>query len=315
MNPTSRFARLIAIALLLFGFSACQKDAGSSGAETTEDAVEESQPDKDFATDGFSIGKIKIVAAANIYSNPDATKPDELQKLIETKLKEQASYDEDAGPLSGSLTYDARTSTAPGGKKSRDVVLFGDLRRKGDDDPTAKYTAEIMVRSQPGSDETYADLTADAVQQFAERVDAQIRIRGASAEALTNILESDTESQKAKVSAIQQIRERQIEGTEPVLRKLLDGDDGSIKVAASAALVRLGDSESRPKILEIAQNFSRDKDPNFLPMLYILGDMGGQEVVTYLTTVSEAHSSPAVRQVAKEAVDKAIKSTVTKKVE
>ena len=40
-------------------------------------------------------------------------------------------------------------------------------------------------------------------------------------------------------------------------------------------------------------------------MLHILGDLGGDEVITYLEAVSEGHSAPAVRAVASEALKEA----------
>jgi hypothetical protein len=304
--------------LASLALTGCQKDAGSSpeSGESSESASQdEAAEDGDWESNGFSVGKLKIIAASNIYSNPEATKPEELTKQLTAALEATPSYNEDAAPLYGSITYDARTTSAASAERSRDVVLFGDLRRKGDDDPTAKYTSEVLVRSEPGSDETYADVTKEAVKQFAERIDATIRIRGASAKGLTAILKSADETEKAKVTAIQQIRERQIDGTEPVLRDILaakKGESDALRVAAAAALVELGDAESRPKILELAPTDSRDKNANLLPMIYILGDMGGQDVVTYLSTVADAHSSPQVRQVAKEAVDKAVESTALK---
>jgi hypothetical protein len=306
---------LILLALAT-GLAACEKDAGTSapGSVESSDEAEEADEssDRDWSTDGFSVGKLKIVAASSVYSNPEAVKPDALEEQIEAALEKTQAHDDDAAPIYGSITYDARTSTTVDGEKTRDIVLFGELRRKGDSDPTTKYSAEILIRSEPGSDKTFETITADAVQQFAERIDAAVRIRGAKKDDLVAILESSKESNRAKTAAIQQIRERQIAGTEPILRDMLaakNGEPDELRVASAAALVRLGDDASRADILELAQTYSRDQNANMLPMIYILGDMGGEEVVTYLTTVSEAHSSPAVRQVAKEALKEAIETT------
>lgn len=307
-----RFAILLLSTLLLTALTACEKDAASGDSDTSKaaqtDEAAEAESNEASAEAGFSVGKIRIIPASNVYSNPDAIKPEELQEMLEEALESTASYDSGAPALGGTLTYDARTSKNIDGVESRDVVLFGDMRREGDD-PTTKYTAEILLRSDTSEDggDSYTELTEDAVEQFAQRIDGQLRIKGANVETLVAVLKSTDESDKAKVAAIHEIREREVTGTEPELRTILSGDDDSLKVAAAAALVKLGDTESHADILELAQTYSRDKNPNFLSMLYILGDMGGDEVITYLDTVAEAHPSAAVRQIARESVEKAIK--------
>lgn len=300
---------VLLVASLAASLAACEKDVGSVSdqATTAEDEAAEADESSAASDVGYSVGRLKIIAAANVYNNPEASKPDELEKMLAAALEKTASFDDSAPELGGTITYDARTSPNIDGGTNRDVVLFGDLRRKGDD-ITTKYTAEVLVRDDVSeSDGSYASLTKEAVTQFAEKIDAQMRIIGAGKEALIAVLESESESEKARIIAIQEIREREITGTEEILRGILDGDNDTLKVPASAALVRLGDDASRAKILELAQNFSRDRNPNFLAMIYILGDMGGEEVITYLDTVAKAHSSTAVRQVAREAVDKAVK--------
>lgn len=304
-----KVAILIA-AVLLSTSVACEKDAASSAStdESGMEAATESETSDEAAqARGYSVGKLRIVAGSNVFSNPEVLKPEALEGLLEETLEETNSYDSGAPELSGTVTYDARAAKDVNGRQIRDVVLFGELRRKGDD-PTSKFSAKVVLSSDVESENvSHDELTRRAAERFAQQIDAQIRINGAEKATLIEVLRSSKESDKAKLTAVQEIREREIAGTEVELRKLLNGDDDSLKAPAAAALVKLGDAESHDQILEVAQQFSRDKNPSLLPMLYILGDIGGPEVITYLDTLADAHPVPEVRQVAKEAVQKAVK--------
>lgn len=141
------------------------------------------------------------------------------------------------------------------------------------------------------------------IASIADQISAQATIVVAGADELAAILSDDDATDTRYLMAIQEIRERRLEDAIPDVRPFLAPERSSkLRTAAAATLVQLGDEESRSDIIKVAEDLSRDKDPQYVPMLHILADLGGPEVVTYLQTVADAHGAPAVRQVAAEAL-------------
>lgn len=140
---------------------------------------------------------------------------------------------------------------------------------------------------------------AEAEEHPAEATAAQIAAQTAAHIALLEDPEADPEAQ---LRAIQELRDQDATGAAPALRPFLEHELSPLRVAAAAALVALDDRPSHPQILKLAEDLSRDRDPQYVPTLFIVADMGTPEAREYLSTVAEAHPAPAVRQVAGDAL-------------
>ena len=116
------------------------------------------------------------------------------------------------------------------------------------------------------------------------------------------ILQDADAGPEARLRAIQELRELRATEAVPAIRPFLEHERSPMRVTAASALVALDDRPSRPQILKLAEDLSRDRDPQYIPILFIVADMGGPEAREYLRTVAEAHPAPAVRQVAADAL-------------
>lgn len=291
---------LLLLAFLVAG--GCDK-SNSDGTEPsqTQQAPNDEKGSEEAPTGKFSL-KLKVSGTAETYQIEGALKPEEMQSALEAALYAQEAF-EKGGPreLTGTVTYDVKT--LPDGEAGHEVVLFGALNS-----PSANFSAGVQHQS---TDETWAGqplgaMIEGAAEKFATQIGAQARVVGGDDDALFAILQNTEEPEPARLMAIQEIRERGLTQHIEELRKYLDAEQPEqLRLAAAAALVSLGDKESRTEIIKLAEDMSRDRNPKYVPMLHILGDLGGEEVTTYLETVAEAHSAPAVRTVAEEALKKA----------
>jgi hypothetical protein len=134
-----------------------------------------------------------------------------------------------------------------------------------------------------------------------KRVGAAAKVKSANDQEILAVLSGDDDN-ATKLIAVQEARDRRIEGSVPLVRPLLDARDERLQVAAAAMLVSMKDEESYSNVIRITEDFSRDANPQMLPMLYIVADLKTPESRTYLQAVAEGHDSPNVRKVAKEAL-------------
>lgn len=281
------------------------------GCEHKPDANDQDKPNadthgaapaaEDEPTEGkFSVA-LKVSGSQEVFQMKDAPKPEAVQAHLKSAIEETPAFAPD-GPrkLEGMVTYDIK---ALPDDKGYDVVLLGTLNS-----PHANFNAGVNVQS---TDKGYvgqplSGVVDGAVAEFARRIGAQARVIGGDNANLKTILENPDEPDSARLMAIQEIRERRAtEHTEVVRKYLAPEYDVKLRLAAAATLVSMGDEKSRADILKVAEDFSRDRNPQFVPMLHILGDLGGPEVMTYLSAVADGHSAPAVREVAKEVLEKA----------
>ena len=286
----------ILAAALLFG---CDKARNDAENVAKEPATETSEPTAENAptTGAFSVKDLKVSGSQTVYQLDGVPNPDDVTRKLRAALVEQENFAAD-GPreLSGIVTYDVRELPDGG----HDVMLIGGLGS-----PNAKFDAGINYKStqERWKDKSLGEMVDAAVEDFASRISAQARVLGADVEGLVAVLESSEEPSGAQLLAIQELREREAKEQLGAIRPYLgQGHSGELRVAASAALVSLDDTESYGDILQVAQDLSRDRDPQFVPMLHILSDIGGTEVETYLQAVAEGHSAPAVRKVAEDAL-------------
>ncbi len=263
------------------------------------------QPNDTTAATAATTGKfsvtLKISASQDVYTSEGAPKPEEVEAALKAALYKTEAFEE-GGPraLKGLVNYDIKSLPNDGG---HDIVLLGSLNSPG-----ANFDAGVNVQAtdEAWKGKSLREMVDGAVAQFAGRIGAQARVIGGDDANLRTILESSTETEDLRLMAIQEIRERRLKQHLDVVRGYLDpAQPPTLRLAASAALVSMDDKASASEILTVAEDFSRDRNPQFVPMLHILSDLGGTEIITYLEAVAEAHSAPAVRTVAQEALDKA----------
>lgn len=287
--------RWLAFAAALAAFGCEEKPAPP---EENEAATPDSEPLA--PTEGkFSIAKLSVRPSQDTFSIEGAPKPEEVQAVIEKKLYGTSSF-EKGGPraLDGSIVYDLHPIT-----DGYEVMLYGGLSSAN-----AKFEAGAGYKTtdEQWKDEPVADMVLAAADDLASKLAAQAEVMGSDVGGLIAVLDAESSKDEARLIAIQELRERKATESLPALRKHLDAKFRSeLRTAAAATLVQLGDTESRSDIIKVAEDLSRERDPQYVPMLHILADMGGEEVVTYLEAVAEGHGAPAVREVAKEALKEA----------
>ena len=289
----ANLAKMLTVLLLALACG-CDKQETSEPAESEAEVATPSS-----ATGKFSI-ELKVSGSQDVYQLEGAPKPEEVQAALVAAFYATEAFEE-GGPrkLKGIVNYDIKALPDDGG---HDLVLLGALNS-----PDANFDAGVNLQS---TDEAWKGKSAremvdGAVANFVERISGQARVVGGDDDNLRAVMESADEPESARVMAIQEVRERRLTKHLDVVRTFLGEDhSASLRLAASATLVSLGDTESRGEIVKVAEDFSRDRNPQFVPMLHILSDLGGTEVVTYLEAVAEAHAAPAVRAVAQEALSK-----------
>lgn len=292
-------------ALLIVGVvtcAACDKSQDNAPATPANSTTSEKPQEAPLApTEGaFSVSAFKVSGSQGAYQIEEAPKPESLEPKVIAALLKQDNFEKD-GPraLEGGITYDVRTLSDGG----YDVMLIGGLSS-----PNAKFDAAVNYKT---SQEEWKGKSLDAVvdtaiDDFASRIASQAAVLGADVPGLVAVLQSEDEKVDARLLAIQELRERGSKDQVSAIRPYLDKEEPpELRVAASAALVRLGDSDSNAQILQVAEDLSRDRNPQYVPMLHILSDIGGTEVETYLQAVAEGHAAPAVRTVAEEALKNA----------
>ena len=80
--------------------------------------------------------------------------------------------------------------------------------------------------------------------------------------------------------------------------------DERLKIAVAAALTAFRDEESYSKIIGIAEELSRNRNPQLMPLLYMIGDMGTDESRTYLKAVADGHSDANAQRIAAEVLSR-----------
>lgn len=218
-----------------------------------------------------------------------------LEAGIQSDLHAHESFDPD-GPTKGKgyAIFDVRERP-----ESVEVMLVGGVAV--DTSVFGELKAEVVVRDADIDDRRVPSLVEEARRRFVKRVGAAAKVKSANDQEILAVLSGDDDN-ATKLIAVQEARDRRIEGSVPLVRPLLNARDERLQVAAAAMLVSMKDEESYSDVIRITEDFSRDANPQMLPMLYIVADLKTPESRTYLQAVAEGHDSPNVRKVAKEAL-------------
>lgn len=287
--------RVWPILLVVVAIFACEERPAEDGGSSTPDApaaAESAGP----VEGKFSLTELKVRPTADAMKADGAPDPETVRSEFEAALYASDSFDRGGTrEMEGSLMFDVRPL-----EDGWDIMLFGGVGA-----PDAKFEASASYRTTDPrhAGKSIEELVSMGIASIADQISAQATIVVAGADELAAILSDDDATDTRYLMAIQEIRERRLEDAIPDVRPFLAPERSSkLRTAAAATLVQLGDEESRSDIIKVAEDLSRDKDPQYVPMLHILADLGGPEVVTYLQTVADAHGAPAVRQVAAEAL-------------
>lgn len=290
--------RAVWIALLLC-LGCDSKPAATDAAPAIKAAptvLKSASPD---AQDGPTTGPItvtgfKLIGSQNAYQTPGAPKPDQIQQEIVADLNASKGFQAAGGrPAQGSATYEIRVE---GGKT--EVMIFGGLKAKGDS--TRGLQAEVMATDADVEAKDPAAVVAEAKRQFVRRIVSQARVGQANNDELVELLNDG----EARLVALQELRDRRLREATPKVREFLADPDAGVRVAAAATLVAFEDAESYSAIVEAAEGLSRERNPQLMPMLYIVADISTDEARTYLQALADGHELEAVRKVAGEALAK-----------
>ena len=190
------------------------------------------------------------------------------------------------------MTSERRDDREPQ-KVRRAIGLEAELREVSSDTRLTAEALEVrVVRSSAPSD---AHMRKTLERVFS-RLGISARLARAQAGPLIKALEGDDAF--AQAVAIQVIKDRRVIETREALERLLNRDTlstpGALRVAS--ALEVIGDERSSSSIID---TISKHRSAA-IPLIFLLGRIGGRQAQAYLFTVKSGHSNPKVRAAAEE---------------
>lgn len=280
------------IALLIFS---CEK---------TEPKTEQAEPapkqEKETAKTGkFAIGEIKIAASQSVFKTEGLLDDKAVLKCITDTISKSDGFAESGRKVSGTVTYDIQSKD-----QAWALAMFGVIAEKGEDGASVEAGTQLRSNDVLVEGKTKGEASRILCERFAKKVAMQFEISVADDQKLTAVLADAEVDPDVKVKAIHEIREKQLKDAAPVLVSMLENENVEIAVAAAAALAVFDHEPARAKALALAERLSRDKNPQYIPMLHILADLGGDPNRAYLETVSKDHAAEGIRVIAGEALKK-----------
>lgn len=295
--------KILAVLLLAGCLTAgCDKKEEAPKVDDTETATQESKT-AESETGPISVGQLRVVASQSTLLTEGAPAADQVKKSVIDALYATPSFEADGTrAMKGSLTYDIRRVTKQDGGTAIDVALFGDFKLSGQ--AQTELSAKVIVGNEKAPDSTPQDLLSKAIEKFSKQLDGQARVMASQDGDLLDFISDESEEASARLVAVQEARDRRLTGASNTIEPLLADEDERLQVAAAAALVAFEKKDTYSKVIGVAEQFSRDRNPQLMPMLYIIGDMNTDESKIYLKTVAEAHSEPTVQKIAQEALNR-----------
>lgn len=145
-------------------------------------------------------------------------------------------------------------------------------------------------------------LTAAATTTCASSLDGQLRLARASDEELPKLLEEGLVGAAAQIG-LQRAREANNPAAAKPARAYLSHHNPQLVLAAAGALVQLKDKEAAAPMIEAATQLSAANNLRDLrALLYLLGELGGQQVIPYLEAVATGHANPEIKESAAQAL-------------
>ena len=283
---------LKSLVVLVVLLAACDSQKPAQAPQSAAQTA--AQADNAPKTGPMTLTKFKLIASQRTYQTEGAPKPEALEAQIMLKLNNSPGFVPQGGQeATGSATYEVKVTP-----ERSEILMFGGIKTKADQ--ARGLQAEILVSDADIENKALDKIAEVAVDRFVGRVSAQARVAHATDAEMATLLDEPD----ARLVALQEIRDRRLRDTTPKIRTLLTDTDARVQVAAAAALVAFEDTESYRAVVGLAETFSRDRNPQLLPLIYIIADIPNDEAKTYLQTLADAHEVEAVRQVAKEALGK-----------
>lgn len=197
------------------------------------------------------------------------------------------------------LATDRADPEAPARRRHRAIGVGVELRRLGDGPGPGVLAAEALEsESVPASAEPQA-LFLRAIDTVMERLAVSAELSSADPAKLGEALAEGDDH--ARATAVQVIRERQMVELRPALeaRMLADQTGPREVMQIAGALGSLQDPEAAGAIIDA---ISRHPELT-VPLLFVLGELGGREAEAYLLTVEAGHERAPVRSAARDALD------------
>lgn len=284
----------------------CESKPTDSSSETPESSGPATPGESQSKRGPMQITAVKAVASQATLQTEGSPVPKEVEAWMKESLYATDDFSADAKRFAAvKFTYDIRNIPAKDGKPVIDVVIFGQVKEpkpQGSETPNVfKYDVRMTDKQFPKA--TLSELVKKSVERFATAVSGQARVSGATPEELMEIIKND-KNPEARLMAVRQVREARILKAVPAIRPLLEDKDADLRVTAAAALVANGDGESYSKIVKIAEDFSRERDPHMMAIVFLIGEMQTGESRTYLQTLAESHPAEPIREAAKKALTK-----------
>jgi hypothetical protein len=170
------------------------------------------------------------------------------------------------------------------------------------DGEIGRFVAEgLEVRVVPRGAPT-APLVAAAVDTVMARLSTSIELSRARPERLARAIREGDPHARAVATRI--ARARGLEAARPALEARLAHDDVSPREALqlAGALADIGHPDSAGALIDTISRFPKQT----VPLLYLLGRIGGREATAYLFTVKSGHEEAGVRAAAEEALAEAL---------
>ncbi len=242
----------------------------------------------------FALKTSKISASENAYKMEGAPKPEVFETCIVKGLKQAPPFSGQSGnDVNLRITYDIPKDDP------KTIVLLAELQELGG--RKRLFSTGTKTTSKEGLN----DIADEACQVLVSRLINKIAVQTATKDELIALISDPKSKSDTLKDAIQNIREQNIEAAAPQLAKLLRNENTSVAVAAAASLSKFQYFQARSDVLALAEKLSREKNPSYLSMIYILADFGGPEIEEYLRVISTSHDISKVREIAKKAIEKA----------
>ena len=278
------------ILIFIFLSFSCKENSTTTTGDDSKDAKAV------FAEDAktFAIGKLKLSASESVYKMTGAPKPKVLEACIRAKLKESPFFTDSGNTVNINIAYDVLE------EKSKSIVLLAEMTESGG--KNRLFSAGNRTQSKG---EGFEKMGEEACADLVTRLTNSVKVKTSSNDDLIALLSNPESTAGILKNTIQTIREKNVIAAATKLMPLLKHEDKNVAVAAAASLAKFQHKEARAGALKLAEDLSRDKNPAYLPMIYILADIGGSEINEYLNIVSTSHENPRIQEIAKKAIEKA----------
>ncbi len=186
------------------------------------------------------------------------------------------------------------------GMKRRGVMIGMRLHALARRDGQRAYWSEQLYAKNVDPSVTFDQVAGDALLELADEIAFAMQLEDADEATLIAAVKSDDE--RRRLGAMRIIAERKVGSAVTVLSEVVRNEDEKQRVvlAAIGALVAIDDPAAVPVLIDAG----RSRPPAYLAqILFAIAELGGRDAKGYLFTVQSGHPDPALREVAKQALE------------